>query len=149
LSCYAGRPLSLIWRYIARRKLAHGILLLSIFAAIGCALAAQYGIRNLIDALPAGHVHRERGVHAFIVLVALIFADNLLWRIAGWISAHTFVATTGDIRQDMFEYLAGHAPSYFADKQPGVLSSRMTSMATAVYVHENALAWSSLPPAVT
>ena len=149
LSRYAGRPLALIWRYIARRKLAHGILLLSIFAAIGCALAAQYGIRNLVDALPDGHVHRERVVHAFLVLVALILADNLLWRIGGWISAHAFVAVTGDLREDMFEYLAGHAPSYFADKQPGVLSSRITSMANAVYVLENALAWSTLPPALT
>lgn len=48
----------------------------------------------------------------------------------------------------MFEYLAGHAPSYFADKQPGVLSSRITSMANAVYVLENALAWSTLSPAL-
>lgn len=146
LSRYAGRPLSLIWRYVARHKLAHGVLLLSIVAATGCALAAQLGIRNLIDALPAGHAHPQRVVYAFIVLVALIFSDNLLWRIGGWVSAHAFVAVTGDIRQDMFEYLAGHAPSYFADKQPGVLSSRITSMSNAVYVLENALAWSTLSP---
>ncbi|HEY2022060.1 ABC transporter ATP-binding protein [Paraburkholderia sp.] len=149
LSRYAGRPLALMWRYIARHKLAHAILLLTIFAAIGCALAAQYGIRNLIDALPDGHAHRDRVVRAFLILVGLIFADNLLWRIGGWISAHAFVAVTGDIRDDMFEYLAGHAPSYFADKQPGVLSSRITSMANAVYVLENALAWATLPPALT
>ncbi|HEY1610207.1 MAG TPA: ABC transporter ATP-binding protein [Paraburkholderia sp.] len=148
LSRYAGRPLSLIWRYVARHKLAHGVLLLAILTATGCALAAQLGIRNLIDALPAGHAHPQRVLYAFLVLVALIFADNMLWRIGGWVSAHAFVAVTGDIRQDMFEYLAGHAPSYFADKQPGVLSSRITSMANAVYVLENALAWSTLSPAL-
>ncbi|MBT2792776.1 ABC transporter ATP-binding protein [Paraburkholderia strydomiana] len=149
LSRYAGRPLPLIWRYIARRKLAHGILLIAILAAVGCALASQYGIRNLVDALPDGHPHRDRVMRAFVVLVVLIFADNLLWRIGGWISAHAFVSVTGDIRQDMFEYLAGHAPSYFADKQPGVLSSRISSMANAVYVLENAIAWAALPPGLT
>lgn len=148
LSRYAGRPLSLIWRYVARHKLAHGVLLLAILSATGCALASQLGIRNLIDALPSGHAHPQRVVYAFVVLVALIFSDNLLWRVGGWVSAHAFVAVTGDIRQDMFEYLAGHAPSYFADKQPGVLSSRITSMANAVYVLENALAWSTLSPAL-
>lgn len=149
LSRYADRPLALIWRYIARRKVAHGVLLLTIVAAVGCALASQYGIRNLVDALPHGREHPEKAVRAFAVLVALILADNLLWRIGGWISAHAFVAVTGDLREDMFEYLAGHAPSYFADKQPGVLSSRITSMANAVYALENALAWSTLPPALT
>jgi hypothetical protein len=56
-------------------------------------------------------------VPAFGVLVALLIADNLLWRVGGWISAHAFVAVTGDLHEDMFEYLAGHAPSYFSDKQ--------------------------------
>ncbi|WP_116141900.1 ABC transporter ATP-binding protein [Trinickia diaoshuihuensis] len=149
LSRYAGRPLALIWRYVARRKLAHGVLVLAIVAAVGCALASQYAIRNLVDALPAGRHHMELIVRAFVVLVVLIFADNLLWRVAGWISARAFVAVTGDLRQDMFEYLAGHAPSYFADKQPGVLSSRITAMANAVYTLENALAWTALPPTLT
>jgi ATP-binding cassette subfamily B protein len=149
LSRFAGRPLSLIWRYVARRKVAHGILLCSIVAAVGCALASQYAIRNLVDALPTGHSHPDRLVRAFVVLVGLIFADNLLWRVGGWVSAHAFVAVTGDLRQDMFEYLAGHAPSYFADKQPGVLSSRITSMANAIYTLENALAWNALPPTLT
>ncbi|CAD6528113.1 ABC transporter ATP-binding protein [Paraburkholderia metrosideri] len=149
LSRYAGRPIRLIWRYVARHKTAHSLVLLSVFAAVACALASQYGIRNLIDALPTGRAHPEGVIRAFTILVALIFADNLFWRIAGWISARTFVAVTGDIRREMFDYLAGHAPSFFSDKQPGVLSSRISATANAVYTVENTIAWTTLPPSLT
>ncbi|MFM0627186.1 ABC transporter ATP-binding protein [Paraburkholderia xenovorans] len=149
LSRYAGRPIRLIWRYVARRKLAHAIVLASVVAAVSCALASQYGIRNLIDALPGGRAHPQQVIHAFAVLVALILADNLFWRIAGWISARTFVAVTGDIRREMFDYLTVHAPTFFADKQPGVLSSRISATANAVYVIENTVAWTAVPPCLT
>ncbi|HEX7936610.1 MAG TPA: ABC transporter ATP-binding protein [Paraburkholderia sp.] len=149
LSRYAGRPIRLLWRYVERRKTAHAMVLASVTGAVGFALASQYGIRNLIDALPRGRAHPETVVAAFAMLVGLIFADNLLWRVAGWISARAFVRVTGDIRQDMFDYLMGHAPSFFADKQPGVLSSRVSATANAVYVIENTLAWTALPPTLT
>ena len=49
------------------------------------------------------------------MLVAFIAADNLLWRVAGWVGHSTFVAVTGDVRRDLFRHLTGHAPSYFAE----------------------------------
>ncbi|WP_035478806.1 ABC transporter ATP-binding protein [Paraburkholderia phenoliruptrix] len=149
LSRYAGRPIRLIWRYVARRKVAHAVVLGSVAAAVGFALASQYGIRNLIDALPHGRAHPRTVVYAFAVLVALIFADNLMWRVAGWVSSRAFVRVTGDIREDMFGYLMGHAPGFFADKPPGVLSSRVSATANAVYVIENTVAWTALPPTLT
>lgn len=87
LSRYAGRPVRLIWRYVARHKVAHVIMLVSVVAAVGFALASQYGIRNLIDALPQGRAHPQTVEYAFAVLVGLIFADNLMWRVAGWVAA--------------------------------------------------------------
>ena len=56
---------------------------------------------------------------AFALLVSLIVADNLLWRVASWIANYTFVGVTGDLRRDLFRHLTGHAPSYFADRLPG------------------------------
>ncbi|CAB3803080.1 ABC transporter ATP-binding protein [Paraburkholderia fynbosensis] len=149
LSRYAGHPVRLILRYVGRHKAAHAVVLLSVIFAVGCALGSQYGIRNLIDALPTGRAHPETVIRAFSLLVMLILADNLFWRVAGWVSARAFVAVTGDIRRDMFDYLAGHAPSFFSDKQPGVLSSRISATANAVYVVENTVAWTALPPSLT
>lgn len=149
MSRYAGKPVKLLWRYVVRHKISHVIVLTSVLAAVGCALASQYGIRNLIDALPAGHAHPSAVVRAFIVLVILIVADNLFWRVGGWWAARVFVAVTGDIRQEMFAYLMEHPPAFFADKQPGVLSSRLSATANAVYVVENSVAWTALPPCLT
>lgn len=149
ISRYAGKPIRLLWRYIARRKMAHAGVLASVLIAVGCALASQYGIKNLIDALPAGRSHPATVMRAFMILVILILADNLFWRVGGWIAARSFVAVTGDIRNEMFAYLSAHAPVFFSDKQPGVLSSRVSAMANAVYTVENTVAWTALPPCLT
>ncbi|WP_345815881.1 ABC transporter ATP-binding protein [Paraburkholderia sp. PREW-6R] len=149
ISRYAGKPVRLLWRYIGRRKFAHVVVLASVLIAVGCALASQYGIKNLVDTLPGGRQHPETVIRAFAILVGLILADNLFWRVGGWIAARAFVAVTGDIRHEMFGYLTAHAPVFFADKQPGVLSSRVSAMANAVYVIENTVAWTALPPCLT
>jgi ATP-binding cassette, subfamily B, bacterial len=149
ISRYAGKPIRLLWRHVGRRKIAHALVLASVLIAVGCALASQYGIKNLIDALPAGRAHPATVIRAFAILVILILADNLFWRVGGWIAARAFVAVTGDIRNEMFGYLTSHAPVFFADKQPGVLSSRVSAMANAVYTIENTIAWTALPPCLT
>ncbi|MEA3087601.1 MAG: ATP-binding cassette, subfamily bacterial [Paraburkholderia sp.] len=149
ISRYAGKPIRLLWRYVGRRKTAHAVVLASVLIAVGCALASQYGIKNLVDALPAGRAHPDTVIRAFAILVVLILADNLFWRIGGWIAARAFVAVTGDVRNEMFGYLTAHAPVFFADKQPGVLSSRVSAMANAVYTIENTVAWTALPPCLT
>jgi hypothetical protein len=48
------------------------------------------------------------------------------------VAARTFVSVTGDIRNEMFGYLTAHAPVFFADKQPGVLSSRVSDTVIAI-----------------
>ena len=46
------------------------------------------------------------------------------------------------------EHLTGHAPSYFADRMPGMLTSRITATSNAVYTVENMLVWNVLPPCI-
>jgi ATP-binding cassette subfamily B protein len=72
----------------------------------------------------------------------------LLWRLASWIASYTFVGVTGDLRRDLFRHLTGHSPSYFADRMPGTLSSRITATSNAVYQLENMFVWNVLPPCV-
>jgi ATP-binding cassette, subfamily B, bacterial len=80
------------------------------------------------------------------LLVGLIAADNLLWRVAGWIASFTFVRVTGDLRRDLFRHLTGHSPSYFADRLPGMLTSRVTATSNAIYTIETMFVWNVLPP---
>jgi ATP-binding cassette subfamily B protein len=58
------------------------------------------------------------------------------------------VEVTGDHRADVFRHLTGHAPNYFADRLPGMLSSRITAASNAVFTVENMFAWNVLPPCI-
>ncbi|KVL24867.1 ABC transporter ATP-binding protein [Burkholderia ubonensis] len=148
LSSYAHRPLAFLFRYIRLHPVAHFVVLFSVLAAVGCALGSQYAIKHLIDVLATGRHHPGPLWSAFALLVGLIAADNLLWRVGGWFAAHTFVAVTGDLRRDLFQYLIGHSPTYYAEKQPGTLASRITATSNAVYTSENTMAWNVLPPCI-
>ncbi|WP_347554692.1 ABC transporter ATP-binding protein [Robbsia sp. KACC 23696] len=145
---YAKRPLAFLFSYIKRRPVSHLVVLVSVFFAVGCALASQYAIKHLIDVLGQGREHNTAVWSAFGILVALIAADNLSWRVGGWIAGHTFVQVTGDLRRDLFRYLSGHSPSFFAEKQPGMLASRITATSNASYIAENTFSWNVLPPCI-
>jgi ATP-binding cassette subfamily B protein len=148
LSGYARRPFSFVLRYLRRRRTAHVIIVSAVVAAVACSVGTQYGVKNLVDSLTAGPSHASNVWLAFAFLMALIAADNLLWRVASWIASFTFVGVTGDLRRDMFRHLTGHAPSYFSDRLPGMLTSRITATSNAVFTVENMFVWNVLPPCI-
>ena len=45
-------------------------------------------------------------------------------------------------------HLSGHSPSYFAERLPGALASRITATSNAVFTTENTGSWNVLPPVV-
>jgi ATP-binding cassette, subfamily B, bacterial len=148
LSGYARRPFSFVLRYLRQRLASHILILTAVVAAVACSVGTQYGVKFLVDGLAAGPNH-EGGVWlAFIMLVTLIAADNFLWRIASWTASFTFVGVTGDLRRDIFRHLTGHAPSYFSDRLPGMLTSRITATSNAVFTVENMFVWNVMPPCI-
>ena len=148
LSGYANRPFAFVMRYLRQRSGAHAGILLCVVAAVACSVGTQYGVKSLVDALDAGPAASGMVWLAFIFLTSLIAADNFLWRIASWVASFTFVGVTGDLRRDIFRHLTGHAPSYFADRMPGMLTSRITATSNAVFTVENMFVWNVLPPCI-
>jgi ATP-binding cassette subfamily B protein len=146
LSRYSDRPLDFMYRFIRRRRIAHFAILTCVLVAVVCSVSAQYGVKFLVDALSEGVGGLRNVWIAFLMLVLLIAADNLLWRIASLIANFSFVGVTGDLRRDMFSHLTGHAPGYFADRLPGTLTSRVTATSNAVFAAENMFVWNILPP---
>jgi ATP-binding cassette subfamily B protein len=146
---YADRPLAFPAHYVMERPIAHAVIVTAVVAAVTCSVGAQYGIKILVDALTGGHAGADSVAHAwsgFLLLASLIAADNLLWRLASWTASSAFVGVTGDLRRDLFRHLTGHAPSYFADRMSGTLTSRITATSNAVYTLENMFVWNVLPP---
>ena len=81
------------------------------------------------------------------ILLGLVAGDNLFWRLAGWVAAYAFVAVGGDLRLDLFNHLSGQGTRYFAEQFPGALAGRITIAANTARVIENALTWTTIPPA--
>jgi ATP-binding cassette, subfamily B, bacterial len=148
LSGYADRPFPFVMRYLRRRFGSHLLILFAVVAAVACSVCTQYGVKYLVDALAAGPAHSGSVWLAFAFLISLIASDVLLWRVASWTASFTFVGVTGDLRRDIFRHLTGHAPSYFLDRLPGMLTSRITATSNAVFTVENMFIWNVLPPCI-
>src|SRR6516165_10645700 len=142
---YAHGPIAFIFRFVRLRWVAHGAILLAVLAAVGCSVSTQYGIKLLVDTL-ASNAFGMSVWAAFALVVALVAADNLLWRLASWIANSAFVGVTGDLRRDLFHHLTGHGPGYFVDRLPGTLASRISATSNAVFTVENMFVWNVLPP---
>jgi ATP-binding cassette, subfamily B, bacterial len=143
-----AHPIRFLWHYVCRHPWGHATIFLSVLVAVTCAVSVQYGLKHLIDIIAAGPGKATGLWVAFALLCSLVAADSLLWRVAGWAAAYTFVAVTGDIRRDLFAHLSGHSPSYFAERLPGAMASRITATSNAVFTTENTGSWNVLPPVV-
>jgi ATP-binding cassette subfamily B protein len=148
LSGYAHRPLPFVLRYLRQRLASHIVIVGAVVTAVACSVSTQYGVKYLVDGLSAGPARAGSVWLAFVLLMSLIAADNFLWRIASWTASFTFVGVTGDLRRDIFRHLTGHAPSYFSDRLPGMLTSRITATSNAVFTVENMFVWNVLPPCI-
>jgi ATP-binding cassette, subfamily B, bacterial len=149
LSRFADRPFAFFAHYVRMRPIAHTLVAAAVLAAVGCSVGTQYGVRLLVDAFSGPNGTDSGQVWtALWILIALVASDNLLWRVASYIASYVFVAVTGDLRNDLFRHLTGHSPHYFADRLPGMLTSRITATSNAVYTTENMFVWNVAPPCV-
>lgn len=143
---FAHRPVAFVIHYVRARLVLHGLILICVLAAVGCSVATQYAVKRLVDILGSDPSAGADPWPAFGLLLALISADNLLWRAAGWGASHTFILVTGDLRRDLFRHLTGHSQAYFADRLPGTLTSRITATSNACFTVQNMFIWNALPP---
>jgi len=142
-----GRPLSFLFRYVRQHAIGHAAVLLAVLIAVTCSVSTQFGMKHLIDVVSMGPDMGAKYVwFAFVLLCALVVADNLFWRVGGYVAHRTFVAVTGDIRRDVFAYLCGHAPGFFASRLPGGIASRVSSSANNAFIILNTTVWSVIPP---
>ena len=145
-----GRPLAFLGRYIGMHLAGHAIVLTAVLLAVVCSVSTQFGMKHLIDVVSMGP---QKGAplvwSAFALLCAFVAGDNLLWRVGGYTAHRTFVAVTGDIRRDLFAYLTGQSPGFFASRLPGGLASRVSSSANNAFVLLNTCVWNVIPPIVS
>ncbi len=145
---YRGRPIGFLLHYVRAHAAAHAVVLAAVVCAVVASVCTQYGLKRVIDVVSQGNDGSNAVWGAFALLCALIAADNLTWRIGGWMAARTFVAVTGDVRSDLFLHLAGHSPSYYAARMPGALAGRITATSNAAFQTETTTTWNVIPPSL-
>jgi ATP-binding cassette subfamily B protein len=146
---YASKgAISFLGRYVRRRLLSHSVVLVAVLAAVGCNVASQYAVKHLVDVLGTHSPPVQVLWGAVGLLLGLVAGDNLLWRLAGWVSTHAFVAVGGDMRLDLFDHLSGQGTRYFVERFPGALAGRITAAANAAWTIENSLTWTTIPPGI-
>ncbi|WP_207478683.1 ABC transporter ATP-binding protein [Arenibaculum pallidiluteum] len=143
---YLRRSASFLLHYVRRRP-GHFLGLLLIGAgASACAVALQYAMKLLVDAMATPDRAAALVWSPLIVFIVLIGAENMLWRLNGWLCCRTVVSTGVDIRLDLFDHLIGHAQRFFAEHFSGALGNRITATAGAVGGLINTFTWNILPP---
>ncbi|MBC8648701.1 ABC transporter ATP-binding protein [Pseudomonas sp. MTM4] len=145
-----GRPVAFLWHYICGRPWHFSGLLALIIGAASCAVAVQYGMKLLVDAMAQGSSDRG-AANVWLPLglfISLIVVENVFWRLGGWLGCRTVVASVVDIRVDLFKHLTGHPMRYFTEHFAGSLGNRISAVGQAAGAIYGGLAWKIVPPIV-
>jgi len=144
------RPFAFLWHYVCARPWHFGGLLLLIVGAATCAVAVQYGMKLLVDAMAQGSSNRGAADVWFPLglFIGLIVIENVFWRLGGWLGCRTVVASMVDIRVDLFKHLTGHPMRYFTEHFAGSLGNRISALGQAAGAIYGGLVWKIVPPIV-
>lgn len=142
---YRYRPLFFILHYVRLHARGHAVIITAIVVAVACNVGMSAIIRHLVNGMTEGGQGTVAVWVSIILFCVTIICDNAAWRVAGWLASGEFVRVGGDVRQDLFRYLTGHAATYFADRLSGSLAARVSAAASAVVALENMGAWNLLP----
>src|SRR5690606_41414352 len=88
-----SKPLAFLWRYVRQRPWHFGGMFALILGAAGCAVAVQYGMKLLVDAMTVSYRSQAQVWFPLAVFIGLIVVENILWRLAGWLGCRTVVAS--------------------------------------------------------
>lgn len=142
------KPIAFLWRYVRVRPWHFLFMLLLVIGASGCAVAVQYGMKLLVDAMAAGEEHSAKVWEPFTLFLALIVLENVFWRVGGWLGCRTVVGSCADLRIDLFTHLTGHPMRYFTQHFAGALANRVSAAGAAAGSIYGGLAWKIIPPCI-
>jgi ATP-binding cassette subfamily B protein len=139
-------PGAFVRYYVSQLPGQFALLAATVLLAAGCAVAVQYQLKFLVDAM-TGPARSATAVWTVLgAFIGLIAAESVLWRVSGWLTCRTTVRAGVQMRLDLFQYLSGHSLRYFADNLAGSLGQRITGTAGAFGVLTNTAVWRVAPP---
>jgi ATP-binding cassette subfamily B protein len=144
----ASRPLAFVGHYVLRKREQFFPLFGFVMLAGACAIAVQYEMKALVDAMAAPERQVHAVVVAFVLFISIVAVETVLWRLAGWLGARAIVDAGVQIRLDLFERLVAKPLGFFAEAFSGALGSRITAVSGAFGAIMNTFIWNILPPCI-
>ena len=143
------RPMTAInflLRHVKRHpRLAAGVLS-TIAAGASCAVAAQYGLKLLVDQMTTQSGSRHAPMLALALFLGLLGAESALWRLGGWLGSRAVIIMGEEIRLDLFEQVTRRSWAFFNAQASGALGSRIVTAATSGTAVLRTMIWNVLPP---
>jgi ATP-binding cassette subfamily B protein len=138
----------LVSYYVFARAGRFAVLIGLIMMAAGCAVGIQYVMKFLVDAMAQPPAGNGRVWWILAVFLGLIAAENVFWRMSGWLGCRTTLDVGVQVRLDLFDFLAGQPMRYFAENLAGSLGQRVTATAGNLAALINTSVWRIVPPFV-
>lgn len=142
-----GSAVRFILHYLRGWRVAFSGLLLLVVLAAGCAVAVQYVMKILVDAM-AGPRDGSLAWQALAGFIGLIAIESVLWRVTGWLGCRTTVSIGVAVRLDLFRHLGAHPMRYFSDNLAGSLGHRLTATAGHFGGLVSTFVWRIIPPCI-
>src|SRR5215212_4044738 len=139
-------PAAFIFHYVRRRPLHFAALFVMVVGAASCAVAVQYVMKLLVDAMAGPREGSGAAWTALGLFIGLIAVESVLWRLSGWLGCRITLGIGVAMRLDLFDYLNGQPMRYFAENLAGSLGQRITSTAGNFGALTNTVVWRVLPP---
>jgi ATP-binding cassette subfamily B protein len=137
----------LIVDLVRQRRWQFAGLWLSIVFAASFGVAAQYGMKLIVDAMSAQRTG-DAVWGSLALFIGLITAESVFWRLSGWLGCNTVVAVGIDVRLRLFRYLSDHSVDFVTRNSSGALGGRITATAGATGALVAALTWKIAPPCI-
>jgi len=144
----ASRPFPFLMTYVRLRRWHFAALAALVIGAGSCAVAVQYGMKLIVDAMAAVDRQAANVGGPLAFFLGLIAVESVLWRLSGWLGCRTVVASGVDMRVDLFEHLTGHSMRYFRQHLSGALGNRISATAGAAGAIFGTFTWNIVPPCV-
>ncbi len=133
-------------RYVRRHfRLSLGLLTIVTSAAL-CAVAAQYGLKLLVDGMTTPGTDRNGVMLSLGLFLGLLGVESILWRLGGFLGSRAIIRIGEDIRTDLFEAVSARSWEFFNGQASGALAGRIAAAAGAAASVVRTVVWNLLPP---
>ena len=133
--------------HYVRRHLRLSLALLGVVTGGAlCAVAAQYGLKLLVDGMTAPGPDHHGVMLSLGLFLGLLGVESLCWRLGGFLGSRAVIRVGEDIRIDLFEAVSARSWEFFNAQASGALAGRITAAAGAATAVLRTVVWSVVPP---